>query len=162
MPKGLGFKIFVFGICVAVLVSVAGGLILSGSPKQERSRQFDDGRSANLQEIRFAIDAYFNVEGKFPDTLNALASKGGYPVNSITDQKTGEVYEYKKTGAENYELCAIFETDSSKNSSYGKDMARPVYPYPGSPATNFFEHGAGRQCFVLTAVKQPSAFPVKY
>lgn len=159
---GLGFKIFAGSVCAAVLTAVIFGLILSGSPNSARRRQFDVMRSANLQEISFAIDAYFNMNGDLPSALDALLVKGGYPVNSLKDPKTKESYEYKIIGGGKYELCAVFETDSSDGGAYGKSGARPVYPYPGREAVNFFEHGTDRNCFNPEAVKAPVPLPIKY
>lgn len=159
---GLGFKIFAGSVCAAVLTAVIFGLMLSGSPESARRRQFDDMRSANLQEISFAIDAYFNMNGELPDTLDALLAKGGYPVNSLKDPKTKESYEYKIIKDGKYELCAVFETDSSDGGAYGKSIARPAYPYPGREGANFFEHGTGRNCFNSEAVKAAAPLPIKY
>lgn len=161
IKRGLGFKIFIGAVCAAVLAAIVFGLALSGSPESARSRQFDDMRSANLQEISFALESYFNVNGGLPTALDNLLVKGGYPVNSLKDPKTKENYEYKIIGGGKYELCAVFETDSAEN-SYSNNVPRPLYPYPGQEAVNFFEHGIGRNCFSREAVKSAIPIPVKY
>lgn len=159
---GLGFKIFVGSVCAAVLAAVVFGLMLSGSPELARSRQFDDVRSANLQELSYAIEAYFNTNSDLPSSLDNLLVKGRYQVNSLKDPKTQETYEFRVVSQNKYELCAVFETDSAKNGSYNNSMARPVYPYPGQEVVNFFEHRIGRNCFSREAVKTAVPLPVKY
>lgn len=163
IKKGLGFKIFIGGVCAAVLAAVIAGLMFSGSPESARSRQFDDMRSANLQEISYALEAYFNANGNLPSVLDGLLVKGRYPLNSLKDPKTKENYEYKIIEGGKYELCAVFETDSSKSGTYGNGMAaQPVYPYQGPEVVSFFEHGIGRKCFSREAVKTVMPIPVKY
>ena len=140
MKKFSGAQIFVILVSVAILAAIIYGFVLVGSPAGQRLIKFDQTRERDLQGIAFAIDLYWERNERVPGSLEGLKSPL-FHVSSITDPKTGEQYEYRVLTDVSYELCAVFETESSQ-------AARPL---PFSAQT--WEHGLGRVCFENEAVK---------
>jgi len=127
-------KIFIITVITLVVVVVAYGLYLTGSPEYQRQVRFDERRVEDLQQISRAISSYHDQAGRLPNSLEALEPLDLY-VSSIMDPKTGELYEYIITGQLSYDICAVFESDSS--------FAQPQR-FPGLET---WEYEAGRQCF---------------
>jgi len=119
------------------------GLILVGTPAQQRLLQFDERRVSDLQQITFAIDAYWDRNKKLPESLEDLRDPRYY-LQSIADPKTGDPYEYHALSETGYELCAAFEVDSSQ--------IQEEFPKPFS--AELWDHGVGRTCFPLE-VREP-------
>lgn len=152
-PKGI--HVFVAVIVLAVAAAVVNAFFTIGSPTQERARRLDQQRVNDLQQISSSIDQYYNLNQRhlLPETLEALRQERNVYVGSIADPKTGQPYEYRRTGGDmSYELCATFETEA---------IADPQKPYAARPypdaasGTNFWSHGVGRVCFDLTVQKWP-------
>lgn len=149
MKSSIGFKIF-FGVVVAsVLGAVAFGIYIVGSPSQQRLIQFDQRRISDLQQISFAVDAFWQINEKLPAGFDDLKNQRYYYIQSVTDPKTGVAYEYRVLGDKLYELCAIFETNSSQSAE------RIKVPAPFSEQS--WNHGIGRTCFQREemAIKKP-------
>jgi hypothetical protein len=115
-----------------VVVAVAVGLELSGSPAAERARRLDARRVEDLVRISSAIDLYYVRRHTLPVELTDLGPPSG-PSLSLTDPATSETYEYRTVAAKRYELCAAFTAPSDE-----------AHDEP-----EFWKHGAGRQCFQL-------------
>jgi hypothetical protein len=152
-----GRKLFIYSLIVVMTAAVAFGLLLSGSPTQERARRFDDQRVNDLQQIAAGIDQYYlNVETKLPSSLDTLTGRREIYVRSIIDPGTKEPYGYKPLAATTYQLCATFETDSALNPNLAPD-----------PINTFWLHGVGKKCFDLEVAKNlqgkqyPNAVPAQ-
>ena len=117
---------------VVVVVAVAVGLVLSGSPAAERARRLDARRVEDFVRISSAIDLYFVRQHTLPANLTNLGPPSG-PSLSLTDPATSETYEYRTLAAKRYELCAAFSAPSNE-AHYEPE---------------FWKHGAGRQCFQM-------------
>lgn len=115
-----------------VVVAVAVGLKLSGSPAAERARRLDARRVEDFVQISSAIDLYYVRQHTLPVKLTDLGPPSG-PSLSLTDPATSGTYEYRTHAAKRYELCAAF-TAPSDEAHYEPE---------------FWKHGAGRQCFQL-------------
>jgi hypothetical protein len=115
-----------------VVVAVAVGLVLSGSPAAERARGLDARRVEDFVRISSAIDLYFARQHTLPAKPADLGPLSG-PSLSLTDPATSAPYEYRTLAAKRYELCAAFTAPS------GEAHDQP----------EFWKHGAGRQCFQL-------------
>ncbi len=147
----LGLKIFAGAVTTSIIVSVLYGFFLVGTPASQRLITFDDRRVSDLQSITYAIDAYWQRNNALPESLEDLRGPSYY-VNSIQDLKTGMPYEYRIISENAYELCAVFETESS-----AKEDLRAI-PKPFSE--QIWNHGIGRTCFTLevralTTVDEP-------
>lgn len=141
----LPFKIFLGVVVLSIVASVVYGFVLVGSPAQQRLAQFDKIRVSDLQNISFAIDAYWERNEQLPEELEDL-QKQTSRVRSIQDPKTGELYEYAILGDTTYELCAVFETESEVD--------------PRAVFRQFPEHHTiGRNCFEREVQKPVNALP---
>jgi hypothetical protein len=132
VPAGAGKYIL---ICLSIVVSaaVAGGFWVLGGPSQERERRMDDKRIEQLAAIGRAVDVYWSQHGKLPTGLSEVEREGG----TTRDPDTMQPYEYKQLSPEKYELCATFQQSRARRENWG----------------DFWNHGAGRSCFVLEARK---------
>ena len=135
--KMLAGRYVVIGlVIVAVIAAVVAGLVFLGSRTEERLRQMDQKRVDDLRNIASAIDLYWTRQQRLPASLEDLSQQPGLSLK-IRDPATEQLYEYQAHAAGSYELCATFERDSAERSlAHGSD---------------FWSHGAGRQCFQLEA-----------
>ena len=146
-PRPMTAKVFT-GLVIGVIgIAVVYGLTLVGTPAQQRLLQFDDRRVSDLQSITYAVDSYWQRNESLPQMLEDLRVPTYY-VESISDPKTGELYEYNIISETAYELCATFETDSSEY----ENQAVPRFLDRG---ISFWNHSAGLTCFDLE-VQQPA------
>jgi uncharacterized membrane protein YidH (DUF202 family) len=141
--KSTGMRIFSILVAIIIAAAVVYGLTLVGTPVQQRLIQFDERRVSDLQQITFAIDSYWERNKKLPEVLEDLRDPRYY-LQSITDPKTDEGYDYHVISETDYELCAVFETDSSQL----------IQEFPKAFSEQSWDHGAGRTCFELE-VRQP-------
>ena len=131
------------GATLLVIVAVGYSMYLIGTPGEQRDRRLDDDRVWHLQNIARNIDTFLVLNGEMPSDLSELAGPR-YHVESIADPDTGAAYEYRVTAERDYELCALFATDSADR----RGDARPF-------SESVWEHGEGRMCFELTAEASP-------
>lgn len=121
----LGF----FGVIAVVVVAVIAGLIIAGSPAEQRRLRADDRRIRDLQRISSTIARYYRDTEKLPADLDMLIN--GWATTGIPlDPATEREYTYEIVDADHYRLCADFASDS-----------RPSLP------TDFWTHGSGRRCY---------------
>ena len=147
-----------YAITVMVLLVVANvitGFFMVGSPKAERLARFDSQRVNDLQMIQNEVINFWQQKARLPATLDELKNDitGFVPPH---DPQTGALYEYRSIQAQaedlrlpQFELCAMFATSSSVETSKG--MLRAV-PYPAAYYDGFgnWTHGPGRVCFSRT------------
>ena len=132
--KGPGKSIFVAVVVIIVVAVVVGGLILLGSPAQERMRRIDAQRVADLSAVASAVDLYWTRHKSLPASLEDLSRERSGSVR-LLDPDTKQPYSYRRIGDNSYELCADFARDST-------DQSDALHK-------NFWAHGQGRQCFNL-------------
>ena len=147
MQKPLGPKIFLAVVILTISTAVIYGIILLGSPSEQRAIQFDQRRESDLQQISFAIDAYWARNEVLPEILEDLQDTRHF-IRSVVDPVTGEQYEYQILSDITYELCAVFENDSAK--------LRGEFEKPFSE--RIWDHDAGRACFELEVRKSSDPF----
>jgi hypothetical protein len=145
--KPLGLRIFTGVVTFCMVLAVLYGLFLVGTPAQQRLLQFDERRVSDLQSITFAIDSYWERNENLPQTLEDLHNPLYY-MQSVVDPKTGIPYEYRIVSSTGYELCAVFETDSSQTETSRLPVAFPK-------ENSFWHHKVGRTCFSIE-VRQPA------
>ena len=150
----------------AVVAAVAVGLVLLGSPAQERERRIDDRRAADLHAIAAAADLYWNRHGQLPASLDDLAAEPGLRI-STRDPTTSEMYGYRVLEDGRYEVCATFAEESGGPTRSLPIMERTCQGChaPGSPLAtrtddeatarvglrDLWAHGSGPQCFEMRA-----------
>lgn len=143
---GIGF----IGVAVAAIVA---GFFFIGSPSDIRAARLDEKRTQDLQIVQGQLVNYWQTREALPESLEELEDPiGGYVLPQ--DPETGASYEYQRTGARSFELCATFAA-ASPNAS--EEIARSrSYIEPGM-LSPWFEHEAGRTCF--TREINPAAYP---
>jgi len=116
------------------LVAVGSGLWLMGSPSEQAARRIDERRVEDLRWLARGVDRYYAQNDALPRNIGAMSSalETTFPER---DPVTYEPYRYTAGAGKTFELCADFTHPA------GDDMA------PDSVWT----HGAGTQCFALTA-----------
>lgn len=130
-PRTLKYVVVSVAVAV-VVVSVVIGVVLIGSPAEQRVRKMDDRRTQDLVAISRALNLYWTRHKRLAASLEELSREPGVIVSA--DPDTREPYEYRVVGDKKYELCARFQRGSADE-------------FPGT--NNFWSHGAGRQCFQL-------------
>lgn len=146
------FQYFGRGVSAIVLVGVALGFMVGGSPTTERNRSFDDTRSSQLSTLAGCIDQYALNLGALPSSLDQLirSSQYGYCESYMNDPETGSPYEYrvvtasKSQGAARvgeFELCATFALATDVTAARNGYGANGVW----------YEHAAGRSCDTVSA-----------
>lgn len=152
-PGALPRKIAVGSSAFVAIVLVAG-LVLVGSPAQQRKVRFDAQRVSDLQSLQGQIVNYFTSTGQLPATQAQLAdSISGY--TAPLDPATQQPYDYRVTGTYSFELCASFEsvgTDDT-NRSYTAPIAVPTDAAAGKvigDLSGSWTHPAGHTCFART------------
>jgi hypothetical protein len=138
-------KYFAYATSAAVLILVVGAFFIIGSPMKARLMQFDSQRVGDLQNIQGQVVNYWQRKGEIPKTLADLNdSISGYIAPN--DPQTNAPYEYNVKDSANlvFELCAVFNLESSLNNPKSARVPEPFYPNEMSQNWN---HGAGRACF---------------
>lgn len=118
-------------VSVVVIVAIAAGLWLIGSPELQRSRRLDERRLEDLRLITAQIDGYWTRHRALPETLDALQTEPGMAPAPV-DPVRHEPYSYRPIDEDSYELCAVFATLSE---------------HPGST----WAHEKGEDCFEFDA-----------
>ena len=136
--------IFSIVFVIVVLVAVAWGIALVGSPATARIHRFDNQRLADLQTIFREIqslchdpDIKHELKRPLPATLDELALLARSERINLADPETGERYVYVVKGEKTYELCATFSAQ--------RDSDLQV----------FWNHPPGRHCFTIDALDPP-------
>ena len=132
-----GRAAFAAAAALAVIGAVVAGLIVLGSPGEQRARRLDDRRLDDLREIAGAVDLHWTRDGRLIASVEEVRAE--LRPSSDRDPETGEPYFYEPLGGDRYRLCATF------------NRASPTEGY--APRGDFWTHGAGRHCFELEAKK---------
>jgi hypothetical protein len=134
MSPVAGRPVLVGVIVVVVLAAIVTGLVILGPPGEERARRIDERRVDELQRIAAAARLFHMRHGRLPPALSSMAAEPGVSLE-LLDPVTREPYVYRMAGTERYEICAVFDRESSDE--------RP----------DFWSHGAGEHCFTLGATE---------
>ena len=129
----------VIAAVVVVVATVGYSIYVVGTPGQQRNVRLDEQRIDDLRGISRNVDRYYETNGTLPANLFDLQGPR-YSVQSIEDPQTGRPYGYYLVGGVNYELCAVFNTESPER----RDERRPF-------SESIWDHGPGLTCFPLTA-----------
>lgn len=132
-----GRQVLATVVSLVVVAAVVTGVVILGSPSEERARRLDFRRVTELQGIRTAINYFHSEKMRLPASLEELSKEPGVRVSS--DPITGEAYRYRMLGGDEFELCATFALASE--------------PQPGS-GVDIWQHPAGAHCFMLKVEKR--------
>ncbi|MBI4132498.1 MAG: hypothetical protein HY473_00155 [Candidatus Sungbacteria bacterium] len=133
---------FAWGAILVVAVATIGGFFLIGSPFQMRLARFDERRVQDLQNIQWQIINYWQKKERLPDSIAQLRDdiSGFIPPQ---DPESNAAYEYARRSNLQFELCAIFKTETGATDSR---IPQPVL----EGRAESWSHGAGRVCFLRT------------
>ena len=150
-----------WAVGVLVLLSIAAGFLIMGSPSQVRLYRFDDQKINDLQNIQSQVVNYWQTKNKLPASLTELNDPLiGFTVPS--DQQ-GNAYTYATSGPLTFKLCATFNAETQANSSYSPSRPVPAMAPPGLGGKGMdlyaqpWTHTAGEQCFTRTI--DPERYP---
>lgn len=136
--------LFSVALSVVVVIAVAWGAILVGSPATARIQRFDQQRLQDLQTIFREVqslchdpDIKHELKRGLPDSLDDLAAQARSQRINLTDPETGQRYIYTVKDGTSYELCATFALDRN------------------SDVEVFWNHQTGKQCFTVDALDPP-------
>ena len=124
-------RLGLIGVSVVVIAAVAAGLVISGSPQQQRSIRADDERVNDLQRLSRVIERFYRETEALPPDLAALLN-GWISQEIPRDPETDQTYDYELQDETAYRLCAEFSLESR----------------PGRQP-EFWNHAVGRQCFAF-------------
>ena len=116
-------------LVIVVALVVIRGIMIIGSPGEERTRRMDSRRVDDLQRISQSVEVYHSRHQEVPGSLEELAKEPGL-ANVPRDPMTDQPYDYRRVAATSYELCGVFDRESRDAGVEG-----------------FWAHGVGRQCF---------------
>ncbi len=128
----------------AIVLAIAAGFLIMGTPGQIRQLRLDDQRVGDLQNIQYQVVNYWQQKQKLPAQSSDLED----PISEYrvpTDPVTGESYPYAATGARAFKLCATFSLPS-RAAGAGSGRSIPAAPGGGAAPDNW-THGAGQVCF---------------
>ena len=118
-------------LIVVVAAAVTTGIVIIGSPGEERTRRLDTRRVSDLRQISQSVEVYHTRQQRVPASLDELSQEPGLAIGA-RDPVTGQPYGYRNIDSGSYELCAIFDRETTEVRS------------------DFWSHGSGMQCFTLT------------
>ena len=89
-------KLFALGSSVVVIAAILIGILLIGSPLDERLRRLDQQRINDLRMLSNILSQSYTVEGRLPDELAELVN--GLQLSRVpTDPETQAQYGYAVT-----------------------------------------------------------------
>lgn len=136
-----------YAVALLVVVTIASGFLIIGSPMDARLYKFDEQKVSDLQNIQWQVVNFYQQKGRVPTSLQELVD----PISGWTipvDPETGEQYSYKADGMA-FQVCATFNKDSRADVS-GVTRPVPVVKEPGIDgdlAMSPWNHGPGVMCF---------------
>lgn len=130
-----GKRTLVIVLVIVVALVVITGIMIIGSPSEERTRRMDSRRIDDLQRISRSVGVYHTRHQQVPASLEELAREPGF-ANVARDPVTDQPYGYRLFNANSYQLCGTFDRETAD-----------------SQAEDFWAHGVGEQCFTLN-IKQ--------
>lgn len=119
------------GVVVIVVSAIIAGLIVSGSPFEQRLLRADARRVSDIRQLAGSIERYFSDTERLPPDLETLVN--GWASTGIPrDPETAQGYDYEIVGDRVYRLCAAF----------ARDVSADTQP-------DFWAHGEGRHCYLF-------------
>ena len=131
-------RALVIAAVVVVVATVGYSIYVIGTPGQQRDLRLDQQRIDDLRNISNNINTYLELNEEMPTSLFEMMGPKYY-VRSIEDPETGAPYAYRIIDGTDYELCAVFATDSPERQADRRPFSESIW-----------DHGRGRTCFALT------------
>lgn len=139
-----------YGAGCAVVLSIAAGFFIMGTPGEVRLMRFDSQKVSDLQNIQWQLVDFWQRKQVLPADLGELNDPLSGWTNPL-DPQTGQPYRYERTSNTSFKLCATFNAPSTR----GESQAMPVRAYGSIDGS--FEHAEGDVCFDRTI--DPERYP---
>jgi prepilin-type N-terminal cleavage/methylation domain-containing protein len=162
-----GFTLIELLVVIAI-IGILSGIVLA-SLNVARTKNRDSVRISDVRQIQYALELYYDANGRYPQCLEAGGICGTYVLEGSSfmpevplDPKTGLSYSYAGIGTgtlcTGYHLGASLEEKSNRALLVGKD-AVPRARCNGS-ANDFsgLSYAAGGQkCTTTVGIAQPTS-----
>jgi len=143
-------RVLNWAVGILVVITIASGFQIVGTPMELRSRKQDAVRVQDLQSIQWQVVNYWQQKEVLPTTLDQLKDPISGAVIPV-DPTTGEPYKYQRVGAMTFKLCATFATE---NAQQNPNLTVPKEP---NGLDENWQHGVGEICFDRTI--DPERYP---
>lgn len=132
-------------VSMLTVLAVVYGFSTIPNPAQQRAIKLDHQRVSDLGKLKQGIETYYYDKNLLPTSLKDVETNkySYYDALNTLDPETGQSYEYLVTNPTDYQLCATFTTDSTKEADNEYDSENYNY----SMYKKDFEHPIGRKCF---------------
>lgn len=125
-----------------IVLTIAAGFLIIGSPQSQRELRIDQQRISNLQELQWQIISYWQQKESLPATLAEVQDPlSGVPIP--VDPVTGEAYGYQRTSPLDFRLCATFAAEGGDTYRTSRSYISPM----AEDAPGSWRHGPGEVCF---------------
>lgn len=131
-------KVWALTTSCLLLATIILGFSVLGSPKTQRLLRYDNQTIQQLDNLKWQVINYWQVNGSIPTSLPNLP----------------EDMEYHKTGELTFELCANFNLSNIAQNKIGL-----MSPPTREVANETWDHLSDRQCFTRTI--DPVAYPTQ-
>ncbi len=129
-----------WAVGILVVLTVASGFLIIGSPQTQRQYRIDEQRINDLQQIQTQIVSYWQQKQSLPAQLSDLNDSLSYFTVPV-DPETKQPYTYKRYSPLDFGLCATFDAPNRLS----PNQLQPVYS--DLPAPEKWQHGVGEVCF---------------
>ncbi len=141
------YKPFALVAVIVIAAVIITGLVVAGLPQSKRLLRLDDQRAVDLSSVHNQVLTFWKAKSRLPKDTAEIQSADVYGAWKMpTDPTTGESYEYRVISAKTFELCAVFQVDTSKqytSAAAPREIWAPT-------AADYTQHGVGRFCFERT------------
>ncbi len=131
-----------WAVGLLIVLTIAAGFVIIGSPASQRQLRLDQRRISDLQSLQSQIVYYWQQKESLPAQLSDLNDSLSYYTIPF-DPETKEAYVYKRYSPLDFSLCATFGT-AGPGDQYGRPVTMPAL-YGG--VSDKWEHAAGETCF---------------
>lgn len=165
--RARGFTLIELLVVIAI-IGILSSVVLS-SLNSARAKGKDAARVSQVRQIQYALELYYDTNGKYPTCLYAGGSCGATVLNGSAFMKTvpkdpgsGLSYSYAAIGSgtncTGYHLAASLDDKSNKALQVGAD-ATPKTVCTGSLAdfSGLSFTAAGQLCTATAGTAQPTA-----
>jgi hypothetical protein len=147
-----------YAAVLLVVLSIAAGFLILGTPQHARLMRFDQQKINDLQQIQSQVVTYYQQKQALPQSLSDLNNSLSY-FTVPTDAQNGTDYAYRiTTPPYSFEICATFNVagDSNGPNAYATVPTMVGSAHNGGTFDNW-THIAGQQCFERTI--DPDLYP---
>lgn len=139
-------RIFFWATLSLVLAAFIAAFFFVESPKEARLRRLDEILVNRIYSLENAVNSYYDFNKMLPENLEALKdhSRSKFNESFLLDPESREAIVYQKITETEFEFCATFRTNSTKNQETNE-----YFDY------NNKDHDSGYQCISGTLWSKP-------